>query len=107
MGAPEHNWIEANQHDLMAAVGEVRVALDRVGKGDALEGTDNAAAGQGTGLASAVQTLCFAFGLSRFERAILMGSSPAFVPPRNGIRHAPFPRSASRLPRCLSHIGVP
>ena len=72
MGAPEHNWIEANQHDLMAAVGEVRVALDRVGKGDALEGTDNAAAGQGTGLASAVQTLCFAFGLSRFERAILL-----------------------------------
>jgi hypothetical protein len=72
MGAREPNWIEANQHDLMAAVGEVRVALDRVGKGEALEGTDNAAAGQNTGLASTVQALCFAFGLSRFERAILL-----------------------------------
>ena len=72
MSAPEPDWIELNQRELMAAVGEIRVALDRIAKGEAVEETGNQAAGQSSALPSALQTLCSAFGLSRFERAILL-----------------------------------
>src|SRR5437763_11080262 len=69
---PQPNWIEANQRELMAAIDEVRVALDRVAKGEALEKSDNQATGQGSAQPSALKIVCSAFGLSRFERAILL-----------------------------------
>jgi hypothetical protein len=72
MSAPELNWVETNQHDLMAAVGEVRIALDRVAKGEPLEGPNNQVAGQSSASPLAVQALSCAFGLSRFERAVLL-----------------------------------
>jgi hypothetical protein len=79
MSAPELNWIEANQRDLMAAVGEVRIALDRAVNGAAVEGDDHLQgiditkeAGQTSAAPSAVQVLCSAFGLTRFERAVLL-----------------------------------
>jgi hypothetical protein len=72
MSAPEPRWIELNQCELMAAVGEIRAALDRAAKGEALDETEKGAAGQSSASPSALQTLCAAFGLSRFERAILL-----------------------------------
>jgi hypothetical protein len=73
MSAPETNWIEANQSDLMAAIGEVRVALDRVAKGEAAtDHSDTELAAPTMAAPSAVQALCSGFGLSRFERAILL-----------------------------------
>jgi hypothetical protein len=70
MSAAESNWIETNQRDLMAAIGEVRVALERAAKGAAIEGTCNLE--ETSAAPSGVQALCSAFGLSRFERAVLL-----------------------------------
>src|SRR5215470_16153793 len=78
MTAAEPNWIEINQRELMTAVGEVRLVLDRAAKGPPLEATDNLERGDNKGAMqtpaapSAVQVLCSAFGLSRFERAVLL-----------------------------------
>jgi hypothetical protein len=72
MNAAEPNWIETNQRDLMAAIDEVRAALDRTAKGDALGNPDSLTAEQSWASPSTVQTLCSTFGLSRFERAILL-----------------------------------
>jgi hypothetical protein len=72
MSAPEPDWVALNQRELMAAVGEIRVALDRIKKEEELEETDKQVVGQSLAPPSALQTLCAAFGLSRFERAILL-----------------------------------
>jgi len=72
MSMPGPNWIEANQHDLMEAVGEVRTALDRAIKGKAFDAIDNQVAEPASPSHSVLQTLCSAFGLSRFERAVLL-----------------------------------
>jgi hypothetical protein len=72
MTVAEPNWIEANQSGLMAAVGEVGVALDRIAKGETFSDPDNGAVERCSASPSAVRTLCSAFGLSRFERAILL-----------------------------------
>src|SRR5258708_36686730 len=61
------SWNEANQRDLMAAVEEVRAALERVGRNDA----GWAATDEGP-IPMPLQVLSKAFGLSRFERAILL-----------------------------------
>ena len=72
MSAAETSWIEANQRDLMAAIGEVGIALDRVAKGEPLLGASAATAAPTSAAPSAAEALCSAFGLSRFERAILL-----------------------------------
>jgi hypothetical protein len=72
MSATQPDWIEANQRDLLAAIGEVRAALDRTAKGEARSDPDNGVAEQSPASPSAVRTLCSAFGLSPFERAILL-----------------------------------
>jgi hypothetical protein len=72
MSAAETTWIEANQRDLMAAIGEVRIALDRVAKGEPGLGASDTTAAPTSVAPSAAQALCSAFGLSRFERAILL-----------------------------------
>jgi SpoVK/Ycf46/Vps4 family AAA+-type ATPase len=71
MSAAETSWIEANQRDLMAAIGEVRIALDRVAKGEPVLCASGTTAAP-TSAPSAAHALCSAFGLSRFERAILL-----------------------------------
>ena len=72
MSAASPNWIEANQRDLLTAIGEVRVALDRIAKGEDGSAPHLDAVHQSSAVPSAVQALCSAFGLSRFERAILL-----------------------------------
>ena len=72
MSAASPNWIEANQRDLLNAIGEVRVALDRIAKGEDGSAPHLDAVHQSSAVPSAVQALCSAFGLSRFERAILL-----------------------------------
>ena len=72
MSAASPNWIEANQRDLLTAIGEVRVALDRIAKGENGSAPHLDAVHQSSAVPSAVQALCSAFGLSRFERAILL-----------------------------------
>ena len=72
MSAASPNWIEANQRDLLNAIGEVRVALDRIAKGEDGSAPHLDAVQQSSAVPSAVQALCSAFGLSRFERAILL-----------------------------------
>ena len=72
MSAASPNWIEANQRDLLNAIGEVRVALDRIAKGENGSAPHLDAVHQSSAVPSAVQALCSAFGLSRFERAILL-----------------------------------
>jgi AAA+ superfamily predicted ATPase len=72
MSAPEPNWVEANQRDLIAAVGEVRTALDRAIEGEAFDGIDNEVAKPASTSPSTLETLCSSFGLSRFERAVLL-----------------------------------
>jgi len=72
VSAASPNWIEANQRDLLTAIGEVRVALDRIAKGEDGSAPHLDAVHQSSAVPSAVQALCSAFGLSRFERAILL-----------------------------------
>src|SRR5215472_13209192 len=73
MSAADPTWIEANQRGLMAAIGEVRIALDRVAKGETAPGAfDSTALAPTSGAPPAAQALCSAFGLSRFERAIVL-----------------------------------
>jgi hypothetical protein len=72
--APPLPWAEANQRDLLAALGRVRRALERLAApaADAVppdEGRD----GDGTELAdSTVARLCASFGLTPFERDVLL-----------------------------------
>src|SRR4051812_40067404 len=72
MNAPEPDWITANQRELTAAVGEIGAALDCLAKGEAAAAAESAAAEPGLAPPSAIEALCSAFGLSRFERAILL-----------------------------------
>jgi hypothetical protein len=60
-------WLEANQRDLMSALGEVRIALER----SAAQGAQAEPAEERPQPAP-LRILTTAFGLSRFERAILL-----------------------------------
>ncbi|HYW47841.1 MAG TPA: ATP-binding protein [Bryobacteraceae bacterium] len=70
MSSREPTWYEANQRHLMAAVGEVREAVERhlgrpeTGKTDPAAWTAQPE--------PALDSLCSAFGLSSFERGILL-----------------------------------
>ena len=64
----EPDRIETNQRALSAAIAEVRTALRRAAKRDAV--TD--AAEQGNPSPQTLEILCTAFGLSQFERGILL-----------------------------------
>lgn len=79
--APTLNWKEANQSHLAAALSEVRAALARF-----LSCTDTSAEEESnfggekdsaTEQTSALDTLCATFGLSTFERKILLMSAGA------------------------------
>src|SRR5271165_3182235 len=72
MSTPGSDWIETNQQQLMAAIGEVRAALEHGAAGLAPADPGGEAGDQAAGLPSALQSMCAAFGLSRFERAILL-----------------------------------
>ena len=63
------NWIEANQRDLMTAVAGVRAALETMRTNGA---GPRPAEPEEQPLPASLQVLSMAFGLSRFERAILL-----------------------------------
>src|SRR5262249_47927057 len=63
------NWIEANQRDLMTAVAGVRAALEAMRTNGA---GPRPAEPEEQPLPASLQVLSMAFGLSRFERAILL-----------------------------------
>ena len=122
------SWPEANQRYLMAALGVVREALERHivrSQGKQEPETTNgscrreSAAQQALKEAavpspSALETLCTMFGLSAFERDLLLlcagieldSISRQSAPKRKAIRREPFPRSASRWPLCPKLTGA-
>jgi hypothetical protein len=70
MSGPEPTWFEANQRHLMAAVGAVRQALEKyLGHGES-EATEPLSSTLQP--APALESLCSTFGLSEFERRILL-----------------------------------
>src|SRR5277367_1449739 len=74
MATAQANWIETNQRELMAAVGEVRELLERHARSKA--GREPAEKSQeprfGTAAPRGLESLCSTFGLSIFERATLL-----------------------------------
>ena len=77
------NWLEANQHSLTAALDEVRAMLEgRVATKPETKGTSGTALNVEEGPhevsratispPAALETLCKLFGLSSFERAVLL-----------------------------------
>src|SRR4051812_30996578 len=99
MNGSEPDWIEANQRTLTAAIDEVRAALQsHAGReAPAYPGTETAAPGSAS--PSALDILCAAFGLSRFERAVLLlcagveldGQFPGLCAATQGDPARPFP----------------
>jgi hypothetical protein len=71
MDATRADWTETNQRELMAAVGDVRAALERAAKGEARLDRESDAGEDGSA-PSALGTLTSAFGLSPFERDALL-----------------------------------
>ncbi len=90
------NWIETNQRDLMTAIGEVRIALQAVRTNGA---GPRAVATEQHPLPAPLQVLSTTFGLSRFERAILLlcagieldGQFAALCAAAEGDRGHPYP----------------
>ena len=66
----EPTWHRLNQRHLVAAIGELRLRLERADPSEAIEEQQRIRDEMAT--PPAVETLCSAFGLSRFERAILL-----------------------------------
>ena len=58
MSAAETTWIEANQRDLTAAIGEVRIALERVAKGEPVLGGSGKTAAPTSAAPAAAQPVC-------------------------------------------------
>jgi hypothetical protein len=86
-GEMTNDWLTDNQHSLMKALEKVRLALERKGtafKGEGEKSDDSAAdnfspdsAADSFSEPSALKTLCVAFGLSSFERdLLLLGAGP-------------------------------
>jgi hypothetical protein len=73
MATAQGNWIETNQRELMAAVGEVRGLLEghAQNKGGR-EAAESQKAAFGKAAPRTLETLCSTFGLSAFERAIVL-----------------------------------
>jgi hypothetical protein len=73
MATAQANWIETNQRELMAAVGEVRELLERHTRIKASrEPSESQKPRLGTAAPRALESLCSTFGLSLFERATLL-----------------------------------
>jgi hypothetical protein len=70
--APRETWAEANQRRLMAALESVRRALERHAAPDEGPGEAGAEPGREPSGAYALDFLCEAFGLSPFERSMLL-----------------------------------
>lgn len=62
------DWIEVNRKSLMAAIDRVRAALEAHLEGTDVEGSADLKANEST----ALETLCAVFGLTSFERDILL-----------------------------------
>ena len=83
---PTEGWLEANQRGLAAALGAIRAALDRDGTGTAEGESSHGERSDGTAAtgvwsapppgdaesAPALDALCAAFGLTPFERQVLL-----------------------------------
>jgi hypothetical protein len=72
MAAAQANWIESNQRELMAAVGEVRALLEWHARNKEKRVAESQKPPLGQAAPRALQTLCSTFGLSTFERAIVL-----------------------------------
>ena len=70
--APRETWAEANQRRRMAALESVRRALERHAAPDEGPGEAGAEPGREPSGAYALDFLCEAFGLSPFERSMLL-----------------------------------
>ncbi len=74
--SPLNHWLDTNQHYLMAALAEVRQILRRAvsqqERGETLTSTELEAMAAGMQIPPALETLCQIFGLSPFERQVLL-----------------------------------
>jgi hypothetical protein len=68
----ETRWMEANQKYLLSSLAEVKVLLERHAKGESSVESDRAAPVWTEEIRPSLDILCSNFGLSRFERRLLL-----------------------------------